>query len=198
MEQHSLVNIEIIIISEIIRVPLILVKSMEKDEECGKAFGMGSLLKGKTLSVVSKSCAQAHYSFSHELAHNFGAGHNIEAPDPASPIPYARGRLLGSSEFDKSYRTIMAVRNGEDNLIVANYFSNPNAMHRGTPTGIVNVSDNALVITQNRFLFADIGDESSTCQYAISSTTRKPSWGNPCSFLGDRKQRILIPSIPLI
>ena len=35
--------------------------------------------------------------------------------------------------------------------------------YRGHPTGVAEVADNARVITENRFLMADIGDEAEHC-----------------------------------
>ena len=52
---------------------------------------------------------------------------------------------------------------------------------------MLQITNNALVLTQHRFIFAQIGDESSSCNGEDRTTTRKPAWGNPCSFFGDCK-----------
>ena len=41
--------------------------------------------------------------------------------------------------------------------------SNPRVEYRGHPTGVSEVADNARVITENRFLMVDIGDETEQC-----------------------------------
>ena len=48
-----------------------------------------------------------------------------------------------------------------------NYYSNPNVIFNetGTPTGVVGISNNAAVITLNRFKMAALGDESTKCYY---------------------------------
>ena len=51
---------------------------------------------------------------------------------------------------------------------VVNYYSNPNVIlpDTGTPTGLAGVSDNAAVLTKNRFMMAALGDESADCYSA--------------------------------
>ena len=39
--------------------------------------------------------------------------------------------------------------------------------YRGHPTGVAEVADNARVITENRFLMADIGDETEQCTMGL-------------------------------
>ena len=62
-------------------------------------------------------------------------------------------------------RTIMAYRSG-DHLYRRNYWSNPrlNLPESGTSLGVEGVSDNALVLTNNRFTYAATGDESGQCE----------------------------------
>ena len=62
-------------------------------------------------------------------------------------------------------RTIMAYRSG-DHLYRRNYWSNPrlNLPESGTSLGVEDVSDNALVLTNNRFTYAATGDESGQCE----------------------------------
>ena len=117
---------------------------MEIEWGCGMAYGQYSMLIGKTLSVVPKYCSLINHAFSHELGHNFGADHNNEASNqPQHSIPYARGHLLESSH-PKGFRTIMSYRNGKNNLIPINYFSNPKVIYpgSGSPTGVENASNN--------------------------------------------------------
>ena len=46
-----------------------------------------------------------------------------------------------------------------------NYYSNPSVIlpDTGTPTGLEGISDNAAVLTKNRFTMAALGDESADC-----------------------------------
>ena len=62
-------------------------------------------------------------------------------------------------------RTIMAYRSG-DHFYRRNYWSNPrlNLPESGTSLGVEGVSDNALVLTNNRFTYAATGDESGQCE----------------------------------
>merc|ERR1719410_2256445 len=67
----------------------------------------------------------------------------------------------------------------------ANYYSNPDVIYpgTGTPTGVDGVSNNAAVITKNRFAMAALGDESSICSSSSGSsssvTTPAPTTSNP-------------------
>ena len=45
---------------------------------CGRAYDLNAYKSGQTFSVTEKSCASGAYTFSHEIAHNFGCGHNPE------------------------------------------------------------------------------------------------------------------------
>lgn len=60
-----------------------------------------------------------------------------------------------------------------------NYYSNPDVVYpgTGTPTGVEGVSNNAAVITKNRFAMAALGDESSTC--SSSGTPSSVTTSNP-------------------
>ena len=54
-----------------------------------------------------------------------------------------------------------------------NYYSNPAVIlpDTGTPTGVAGISNNAAVLTRNRFMMAALGDESASCE---------PSGGKSC------------------
>ena len=118
----------------------------------------------KTYSVLVKWCAQAFPLMGHEPGHNFGAGHNQEM-QTNKVQSQGHGHLI-ESNHTLGYRTIMAYKHGDKHLIMVNYYFNPNVVFpgSGTPTGIEPKSNNALVISSNRFTFAGIGDESSKCK----------------------------------
>ena len=52
-----------------------------------------------------------------------------------------------------------------------NYYSSPDIIFpaTGTPTGVAGVSNNARVITENRFKIAALGDESGSCGIFITN-----------------------------
>lgn len=107
---------------------------------CGLAYRMASLSSGfasSAFSVVKDSCATGYYSFAHELGHNQGAHH-----DPANAsgaiYPYAYGHQEPSNNF----RTVMAY-NCSGGCTRVDYFSNPEILRNGLPTGVVGYTDNA-------------------------------------------------------
>merc|ERR550517_1959205 len=82
-----------------------------------------------------KSCAVGYYSFGHEIGHN----HLIE----------------------KGYRTVLAY-NSPGYSTRVNYYSNPaiNYPGTGTSTGVNGLSNNARVITENRYAMDALGSDS--------------------------------------
>ena len=70
----------------------------------------------------------------------------------------------GSGTNSNGYRTILAY-SSEGHRHRVNYNSNPNVIlpDTGTPTGLAGISDNAAVLTRNRFMLAALGDESAGC-----------------------------------
>ena len=118
---------------------------------------------GHTLSTVKKSCAFGYHSSIHEVGHNFGCQHDEDNADN-SHYDYGYGYLLGPDSLDNTgYRTAMAY-NADGHKTRVNYLSNPDVEYRGYPTGDADRADNARVVTENRFLMADIGDEAHGCQ----------------------------------
>ncbi len=62
---------------------------------------------GRTLSVVSRYCATGYFGFGHEIAHLYGAYHNIETQEMNTVFPTAYGYLV-SPPSNSGYRTILA------------------------------------------------------------------------------------------
>jgi len=134
---------------------------------------IGAYANGHTFSVTEKSCALGYYTFGHELGHNFGCAHDKGThinPD----FSYGHGHLIqptGPSKYS-GYRTNMAYFSS-GHYVKVNYYSNPDVIFpdTGTPTGVAGLSNNAKVITDNRYTFAALGDESGVCEGPQSTTS---------------------------
>ena len=149
----------------------------EDFNSCGVAY-LAQYSSGHTISIAQKSCALGYFSFGHELGHNYGAHHNPEVATN-SYFSYGHGHLIAAGSASTGRRTILAY-NAAGHSTRVNYYSNPSVNYpsTGTPTGVTGASNNAAVITQNRFAFAALGDESATCSdgsSTSSSTTAAPS-----------------------
>jgi peptidyl-Asp metalloendopeptidase len=111
-----------------------VVSMLIKDSQyCGLAWVMTSLspsFASSAFSAVAWDCATGYYSFSHEIGHNMGCGHD-RANAGSGLYPYSYGwRFLGTN--GAQYRTIMAYDPGTR----IQHFSNPDVSFFGTPTGV--------------------------------------------------------------
>ena len=80
-----------------------------------------------------------------------------------------------------------------------NYYSNPAVTFpgTGTPTGVAGLSNNAAVISRNRFVMAGLGDESATCSDGFSAynvptpapTSPPPTTASPTPVVESIQQR---------
>jgi len=139
-----------------------LLLSNTYSDNCGVAY-TDVLGNGQTLGTVAKGCATGYYSFGHEIAHMVGALHNREAGSVNSKYPTGYGYLM-RPPVNSGYRTILAYgARGYYNRV--NYYSNPNVSFNNVPTGDAN-NNNAKVLTERRFLMANVGDESMSCSFA--------------------------------
>jgi len=143
---------------------------------CGIAY-LNTISSGNTVSVTAKNCALGYYSFGHELGHNIGLHHNT-AVATNGYFSDGHGHLIAQGSASTGYRTILAY-NAAGHSQRVNYYSNPDVNYplTGTPTGVSGVSNNARVLTVQRFDLAKVGDESSGC----SSTTTPPPTATSCS-----------------
>ena len=142
-----------------------LLVSGENFSSCGIAyFDVAS--SGRTISVVTKSCADTNYSFGHELGHNLGCAHNVE--DDTNPAnPYAFGYFFPAGQGKSGFRSIMAYP-APKYPTRTNFFSNPSVEFpdTGTSTGVHGKANNVAVMLRNRFSIANNGDESIGCNLA--------------------------------
>lgn len=111
-------------------------------DACGIGYLMGSNQASgnanNAFTVTSRTCAVGNLSFPHELGHNMGSQHNPE--NGSGPTyPYGFGHYVNGS-----YRTVMSyVDPCTSGCSRVAYFSNPNVIFNGVPTGIDNARDNA-------------------------------------------------------
>ncbi len=107
-------------------------------DNCGIGYLMGSANPLNGFTVTSRTCAVGNLSFAHELGHNMGSQHNPENGSGAS-YTYGYGHYV-----DGVYRTVMSYVNPcPSGCTRRPYFSNPEVIFSGFPTGIDNARDNA-------------------------------------------------------
>lgn len=107
---------------------------------CGIGYLMGGLggNPNNGFTVTARTCAVGNLSFAHELGHNMASHHNPENGGTAT-YPYGYGHYVNGS-----YRTVMSYSDPcTSGCTRVPYFSNPNVIFNGQPTGIDNARDNA-------------------------------------------------------
>jgi len=149
---------------------------VEDFDSCGIGF-FASFKYGLTLSATKKSCALGYYSFGHELGHNFGCSHD-KKQSPNSAYSYGLGKHIPGT----GSRTIMAyyVKGFGPRV---NYWSNPLVNYENVPTGTAE-ENNARILREHRFAFADIGDESSPCPGTTETVNPAPIEGTSVGATG--------------
>ena len=107
-------------------------------DNCGIGYLMGSANPLNGFTVTSRTCAVGNLSFPHELGHNMGSQHNPE--NGSNPTyPYGFGHYVNGV-----FRTVMSyVDPCTSGCTRRPYFSNPEILFSGYPTGIDNARDNA-------------------------------------------------------
>ncbi len=107
-------------------------------DNCGIGYLMGSANPLNGFTVTSRTCAVGNLSFPHELGHNMGSQHNPE--NGSGPTyPFGFGHYVNSV-----FRTVMSYVDPCPNGCTRQpYFSNPEILFSGFPTGIDNARDNA-------------------------------------------------------
>ena len=107
-------------------------------DACGIGYLMGSANPLNGFTVTSRTCAVGNLSFPHELGHNMASQHNPE--NGSNPTyPYGFGHYVNGV-----FRTVMSyVDPCTSGCTRRPYFSNPEVLFSGFPTGIDNARDNA-------------------------------------------------------
>lgn len=107
-------------------------------DACGIGYLMGSANPLNGFTVTSRTCAVGNLSFPHELGHNMGSQHNPENGSNPS-YPFGFGHYVNGV-----FRTVMSyVDPCTSGCTRRPYFSNPEILFNGLPTGIDNARDNA-------------------------------------------------------
>jgi len=88
-------------------------------------------------SVVQRQYAVAYQSLAHELGHNMGCQHDREASPTGGAFSYSHALRFEVGET--LYHTVMAYQPG----LPIPYFSNPDVMFMGVPTGVPETSTNS-------------------------------------------------------
>lgn len=133
---------------------------VENGDYCGIAWLMRHVserFESNAFSVVLRDCATGYYSFGHEIGHNMGAHHDRYVARDKGAFKYSHGYVhLGLLD---AWRTVMAYRNEcEDNGVYCTripYWSNPEVEYLDNPTGIVDLSDNALTLNNTALTVAN-------------------------------------------
>ena len=113
---------------------------------CGVAWVMQDVsvsFAPYAFSVTAYPCISPNYTFGHELAHNFGAGHAPEDLNAPTAFPYA----YGYKDPGRRFRTVMAYDCAAGCPRVL-HFSNPTVSYTGRPTGTPAHNNNALALNQ--------------------------------------------------
>jgi len=109
---------------------------------CGIAWLMTSVspsFASHAFSVVSRGCATGYYTFAHEMGHNMGSHHDrATAGGDQGAYTYS----YGYQAPDRSFRTVMAY-DCPYGCPRVNYWSNPDVLYNGQPTGVVYTAPNS-------------------------------------------------------
>ena len=134
--------------------------------------------------VLARDAAAPQYTLAHELGHNFGAGHDIELNEGPGLLPYSYGHRFTATDsqwpWKKAiYRDLMAYEPG----IIIPYFSNPDVIFKGVPTGVAGQAENALTMRRTAPIVAAYRG-GRPAGYAAESAVLLSSSSMPAGLLG--------------
>ncbi len=130
-----------------------LVCLITEREDTGYIAGIAYLLQTPSgnstypsYSVVRRAYAVGDYTFAHEVGHNLGCAHDRDNSGGQGAFPYSYGHRFNAAGV--TYATVMTYPPG----VRIPYFSNPNVLYDGVPSGVSsafpNSADNAASINQ--------------------------------------------------
>ena len=119
----------------------------EGSGSCGRGYLMTNVsgnFANNAFQITLRTCAVGNLTYAHEHGHNMGMAHNPEnAGSAAYPFSYGHWDSSSGSSVDR-FRTVMSYANPcTPGCTRRPYFSNPDVLYRGQPTGIANQRDNA-------------------------------------------------------
>jgi hypothetical protein len=109
---------------------------------CGIAWLMTTpspAFESNAFSVVSRTCATGYYSLAHEMGHNMGSHHDRANASGSGSYLYS----YGYQAPDRAFRTIMAYNCSGGGCPRVNYWSNPEVLYGGQPTGVLDPEPNS-------------------------------------------------------
>ncbi|MEM1166878.1 MAG: reprolysin-like metallopeptidase [Planctomycetota bacterium] len=114
------------------------------------------------------------FVFAHEIGHNRGGSHELADPGAVRIFPFASAFTFTAGGLTRE--TIMNASINSDTIL---RFSNPDASFLGVPTGIANVSDNALAFESTLDDVNQLRCAVDTCStgYDLGSTEVNGSFG---------------------
>jgi hypothetical protein len=113
-------------------------------ETTGGPLGLANVMREldvefseKAFSVVQREFAIAYYVLAHEVGHNFGCQHDRASSSGSGCFDYSHAYLFAVDGV--RYHTIMAYQPG----LPTPYFSNPDVLFLGVPTGVPESATNS-------------------------------------------------------
>ena len=112
----------------------LLISHTEGGTICGIAYLMTNVSQGfeaDAFSVCNTGCVSGGFTLEHEIGHNMGCHHDRDNAGGQGAYEFSYGHRF-NGDNTVQYRTIMSYSPGER----IPYFSNPNILYQGQPTGV--------------------------------------------------------------
>ncbi|MBS3816886.1 MAG: hypothetical protein KGY76_04925 [Candidatus Thermoplasmatota archaeon] len=112
-------------------------------------------------SVVSVQSASSRSTFTHEIGHNFGAGHSRDHFNTPGPqlYNYSAGWRWSIEESSQEYISVMACQSVFGNEKKVLHFSNPDVYYDGNTTGRSGSANNARTISKTKETISNYDEE---------------------------------------
>lgn len=140
---------------------------------CGLGYLHSNSNNAFAVVYTGTGCA-CKYTFTHEIGHNIGCGHDLDAPSHDSPYQYGHGMTYyveGNSNI--SWRTMMAYgtacNDNENYCKRILYWSNPNVYYNGVPMGDSSLRNNARVWNERAGTVSSFRNKSNTLSYTSAN-----------------------------